>query len=160
MDIYFRAFHGPSDWGWVQQHLPLKRIEDTGGIVAIDREKNETVAACVLDTWTENSVQAHLIMTTPMVVRHGFFEEVTDYVFNVAGRGLMIGLVPENNEAALSVDAKIGFRECARVPDAVSEGVGIVILTMTPDDCRYYTPRAAVPLEVPDGQGLESAATA
>lgn len=156
MNIMFRALHGPTDWGWIQQYLPLKRVEDTGGIMAIDTIENRTVAACVLDTWTDTSVQAHLIMTTPLVVRHGFFHEVTDYVFNVAKRKLMIGLVPENNEAALAVDQKIGFVEVARIPDAVSDGVGMVILTMTPEQCAYYTPWSE---ENEDGQRVLSATT-
>lgn len=153
MKVEYRALHGPTDWGFVQQHLPLKRVEDTGGIVAVDTETGDTVAVCVLDTWTETSVQAHLIMANHWVVRHGFFNEVTDYVYNVAGRKLMIGLVPSNNEAALSVDAKIGFHEVARIPEAVAEGVDMVVLTMTPEQCHYYT-------EAPDGQGLESPSAA
>ena len=155
MHVHFRAFHGPTDWGWVQQHLPLKRVEDTGGIIAIDVAENRTVAACILDTWTEASVQAHLIVLEPMVIRHGFFEEVADYVFNVAGRKLMIGIVPANNTRALSVDKKIGFEEVCRIPEGSAAGVDAVVLTMRADQCRYHKPP-----EAHHGQGQLAPASA
>jgi len=137
---YFRKLHGPSDWGWVLQYLPLKQVEDTTGIVAIDLERNATVAVCVMDTWTRNSVQAHIIVENPWILRHGFIEECTDFAFNVVGVKLAIGLVPDNNEKALALDKHIGFTEIARIPDAMYDGVGTVIMTMRREDCRYYNP--------------------
>ena len=150
MNVQLRAFHGPSDWGWVRQHLPLHRVEDTGGIVAVDSDKNETIAVCIMDTWTEASVQVHMVITNPMVIRHRFFQEVADYVYNVAGREVMVALVPADNAAALSVDQKIGFVELARIPHGSKRDVDTVVLTMTKDQCRFY--------EVPDGQAVNSAA--
>lgn len=141
MNIEFRNFHGPSDWGVVQQHMPLKRVEDTGGIVAVDKDTNETVAIAVMDSWTWNSVQIHQLILNPLVLRHGFFEEVADYVFNVADREIMIGLVPSDNEAALSVNKKIGFEEVARIKDAVNFGIDVVILSMHKTQCKYWTER-------------------
>ena len=42
MKLEFRSFVGEYDWGWVQQQVPILRIEDTCGLMAIDTEKNET----------------------------------------------------------------------------------------------------------------------
>lgn len=143
MRAHFREFHGPSDWGWVLLHLPgLKRVEDTGGIMCIDLDTNETVAGVVFDTWTHSSVCVHQIVTNPMVLRHGFFEEVADYVFNVAEREVMVGLVPANNEKALKLNEKIGFKECGRVPDAIMLGLDLIIMQVHKEDCTFWTPQA------------------
>jgi RimJ/RimL family protein N-acetyltransferase len=150
MNVHFRALHGPTDWGYVQEHMPLKRTEDTGGIVAVDADTNETVAAVIFEHWTEASVNAHVIVTNPLVQRHGLIEEVTDYVFNVAGRKVIIGTVPANNEAALALDKHIGFEEIARIPDGAYDGVDMVILTLRPEQCPYYTENA-------DGQPIHAA---
>ena len=149
MNMYLRSFHGPTDWGWVRQHLPLKRVEDTSGIVAVDLDAHATVAACVFDTWTDNSVQTHLVITNATVIRHGFFEEIADYVYNVTGRKLMIGLVPSNLKKVIEMDKKIGFQELVTIPDAISDGVGVVVLTMTKEQCRFYKPPPE-PVEVPE----------
>lgn len=153
MKVEFREFHGPSDWGLVQEHMPLKRVEDTGGIVAVDAETNETVAMVVMDSWTWNSVQIHQIVINPLVLRHGFFEEVADYVFNVAEREIMIGLVPSDNDKALSMNKKIGFEEVARIKDGVNFGIDIVILQMHKTQCKFWTERDASPIqEVANGR--------
>ena len=151
MDVHFRALHGPTDWGFVQEHMPLRRCEDTGGIVAIDREADETVAAVVFEKWTEASVHAHVIVVNPLVQRHGFIEEVMDYVFNVAGRKVIIGTVPADNEAALKLDEHIGFKEVARIPDGAYAGVDMVVLTLRPEHCPYY-------VENTDGQPIHAGA--
>ena len=140
MDVEFRNFDGPSDWGVVQKYMPLKRVDDTGGIVAVDKETNETVGIVVMDSWTATSVQIHQIIINPMVLRHGFFEEVAEYVFNHAGRELMIGLVPSNNAKALQMNGKIGFETAAVIPDGVDTGVDIVIMTMRKEQCKFWVP--------------------
>lgn len=140
MNVQFRQFDGPSDWGWVKSHMPLLRVEDTSGIIAVDLDTNTTVAGCIFDTWTHTSVCAHQIIENPMVLRHGWFEECVDYVYNVCEKQLIIGLVPADNVKALELNAKIGFVELARVPDAVNVGVDLVLLTMTRDQCRFYHP--------------------
>ena len=51
------------------------------GIVAVNKATGEQVAACVMDNWTNNSVQCHYIIDTPIVLRHGFLECVANYIF-------------------------------------------------------------------------------
>jgi RimJ/RimL family protein N-acetyltransferase len=140
MKCVFRAFHGPSDWGWVQHHLALHRVEDTVGVIAVDEDTNTTVAGFIGDSWTATAVQGHIIIDDPMVLRHGFLEEVTDFVYNVGEREVIIATVASNNAAALSVNKKIGFSEIARIPDGMSFGVDSVIMTMTKEQCPYWTP--------------------
>jgi len=110
---------------------------------------------CVCDTWTENSVVIHQAVLTPMLLRHGWLEEVADYVFNTAKRKLMIGLVPSNNEAALKLNDHIGFTETYlndhigftetyRIKDAIADGIDTVIMELRAEDCTW------TPQERPD----------
>ncbi len=136
MTPYFRQFHGPTDWGYVQTHVPgLLRVDDTTGIVGIDLDVNETCAIVILDTWTRTSVQAHWIVTRPLILRHGFLEEGFDYVFNHADREIMIGLVPSDNKPALRMVKHLGFTEIARVKDGYDFGVDTVINELRKGDC-------------------------
>lgn len=114
-------------WGLVHEALGLRWVEDTRGIWAV--RDNAPVALCVLQNWTQSSVCAHLWVGNPMVLRHGFFEEVADFVFNKAGMYTMIGMVPANNEKALKLNKHIGLSELCRIPDGFSPGEDWVIMT-------------------------------
>lgn len=137
MNLYFRAFHGPSDWGWVNEQVPILQVEDTSGIIAIDLDKNETVGACITDNWTRNSVQCHFMISSPMVLRHGFIEECFDFIFNHCDRRYIYGFVPSDNEKALKLNAHMGFTEILRLPEAFADGVDYVVMECTRANCKY-----------------------
>lgn len=137
MKIHFRAFDGPSDWGWVRAQVPILRVEDTCGIMAIDVDKNETVGACIMDTWAANSVQAHFMVTTPMLLRHGFIEECFDYLFNERGLKYIYGMVPGDNVRALKINKHMGFTEKTRLGDAWADGIDYVIMELKKENCKY-----------------------
>lgn len=137
MNPYFRAFSGPVDWNWMRKHVPVLRVEDTSGIVAIDLEKNETVGMVLFDNWTRNSVQSHIAITDSRVLKYGFIQECLDYVFNVRGKKKLYGLVAGDNIKALKLDKHIGFVEVARLNEAYDDGVDYVILEMTRESSKY-----------------------
>lgn len=137
MKIYLRELHGPSDWGWINQQVGIIQCEDTTGIIAIDLDTNTTVGACVMDNWTPNSVQAHFMVSTPLVLRHGFIEDCFDFVFNVKQCRYMYGLVPANNEKALKLNKHMGFTERLRLPEAYADGVDYVVMEMKKENCKY-----------------------
>ncbi len=137
MKILFRAFNGPNDWGWVQAQVPILRVQDTCGIMAIDTDKNETVGACIMDTWATNSVQAHFMITSPMLLRHGFIEECADYLFNERGLKYVYGMVPGKNVRALKINKHMGFTEKARLGDAGVDGVDYVLMELKKENCKY-----------------------
>lgn len=136
MRIHFRAFHGPSDWGWCQQQVAFKQVEDTSGIMAIDVDTNETVGAWIMDNWTNNSVQCHFMITSPLVLRHGFLEEGFDYIFNHCGRKYIYAFCASNNLAAINFISRLGFTEVARLPEAFEDSIDYVLMQCTRDDCK------------------------
>lgn len=137
MKPYFRALYGPFDWGWINQQVGIIQCEDTTGITAIDLDTNETVGACVMDNWTNNSVQAHFMVSTPMILRHGFLEECFDFMFNEKGLKYIYGMVPANNAKALKLNKHMGFTERLRLPEAYADGVDYVVMELTRDNCKY-----------------------
>ena len=137
MKIEFRLFSGEHDWGWVQQQVGVLRVEDTAGIMAIDVDTNTTVGGCIMDNFTSNSVQCHFMVTSPMVLKHGFLEECFDFVFNHIDRKFIYGMVPSDNEKALRLNAHMGFTEVLRLPEAFRDGVDYVVMQLRREDCKY-----------------------
>ena len=120
---------------WHIDLMPEKPLlmEDTRGITAIDDRGVQAV--CVLDTWTATCCQIHIWIHNPMVLRHGFAEEVFDFVFD-SGRIKIIGQTPSDNAKALKFIKHIGFEELFIVKDAIDIGVDIVVTEFTKE--RYY----------------------
>ena len=137
MKLEFREFHGPSDWGWVQTCVPILRVEDTSGIMAIDSETNTTVGAVIFDNWTENSVQTHFMISSPLVLKHGFMKTVYQYVFDDRGLKYMYGLVPANNTKAVAFNSKMGWIIRTVLPEAFAKGVDYLIMELTRANCKY-----------------------
>ena len=137
MIIQFRAFDGPSDWAWVNDQVGILQVEDTSGIMAIDAATKQTVGACILDNWTSNSVQAHFMVASSMVLRHGFLEECFDYIFNHSDKKFIYGFIPGDNEKALKLNRHTGFTELLRLPEAFKDGVDYVVMEMKRENCKY-----------------------
>lgn len=118
--------------------------KDTRGICAVD-DQGQLVAACLFDSWTHNSCMIHIYIGNPFVLKHGFAEEVFNFVFSEqSGRELIIGCTPADNTKALKFIKHIGFEEVHRIKDGYKKGVDFVITEMRKEKCRWLTP----PLEV------------
>ena len=124
------------DWEFLRERMDVRLCEDTTGIIAV-RDRKEIVGACLCDSWTETSCQVHIWFETPFVIKAGFLHEIAKYVFETAGREVMIGAIPGDNSKALKFDKHIGFTEICRIPDGCAKGVDYVIMTMRKDDCRW-----------------------
>ena len=141
MNLEIRPFDGPSDWGWIQQHVGLLRVEDTCGFMGIDTEKNETIMACVMDNWLNSCVQLQFICTKTIALRHGFIETCFDFVFNEKGMNGAYALIAENNEPSLKIAKHMGFKEKTRLTDAYADGVDFILFEMLRKDCKYLPTR-------------------
>ena len=143
MKLEFRAFVGEWDWGFINSIIGIKQCEDTGGIMAIDSLTNTTVGACVMDNWTQNSVQCHFMITSPMVLKHQFLDCCFDYMFNTVGVNRVYGLVPANNEKAVKLNTHMGFTIKARLDEAYEVGVDYLVMEMTRENCPFLQAKAA-----------------
>lgn len=138
MNVEMRMFNGPTDWGWVQQHIPLKRYMDTCGLVAVDVDKNETVGAIILDNFLHNSCQASVIITNTMVLRHGFAEEGFDLVYEGFGKDYIYFLIADTNIKSLNMGLHAGAHVKTRFDSAYAEGIDLILLELHRDNCTVY----------------------
>lgn len=130
-----RPLNGELDWGWINKMLPIFQVEDTSGMVVMD--KNEPVGAMIMDNWTNNSVQAHFILKNPMVLRTGFLEICFDYIFNVRGRKVVYALIPSNNVKSIKITIHMGATEKCRFEEAYADGVDYIVMELRKENCKY-----------------------
>ena len=141
MNVGYRPLDPHIDWNLVQHRIGLKWIEDTKGIVAMDMKTNKRVAIAVFNNWTYSAVQIHLWIDNPMVLRHGFLQEIYNYTFNTGARDSLVGMVPEFNEEALKLNAHIGLKEVGRIPNAYRDDEAYVIMQGTREDLARWEPQ-------------------
>jgi len=136
----FGTLSVPRDWPVISELVPCHLVEDTTGIIALD-QANRYVAAVVIDSWTNTSVQVHSYIGNPYVLRRGFAEAVFSAIFVHAGKRVAIGTVPANNAKALKFNTHMGFTELCRIKDGFDVGVDYVIMEMRRESCRWIDRR-------------------
>lgn len=123
-------------WLQMPEDARPREVEDTTGIVAI-RGDGEVQAIAIMDSWSKNSCQIHITIFNPFVLKHGFQEEVFNFIFNVAGRNLIIGTTPTDKPQAIKFNKNMGFEEVFRVKDGCEIGVDYVITEMRKENCKW-----------------------
>ena len=107
--------------------------------VAIGLERDgELVAGTVHENWNGVSVMCHIVWQH---VTPAYLAAVYDYPYNVAKVDKIIGPISSNHTRALALVSKMGFSEEARIKGAAHDSGDIVLMTQTPDKCRYLEPR-------------------
>jgi RimJ/RimL family protein N-acetyltransferase len=112
---------------------------DVDRSVAIGLERDgKIVAGTVYENWNGVSVVCHIAWER---VTPAYMAAVYDYPFNVANVDKIIGPISSNHTRALALVSKMGFSEEARIKGAAHDSGDIVLMTMTPNECRYLEPR-------------------
>lgn len=137
MNVAFRNFNGQQDWAWINEQLPILRVEDTGGLIAYNKDTNERIGVCIWDNWTNNSVQCHLMINHIAALRHGFIELIADYVFNKKKKKFIYGFIPSNRPKALKINRHIGFTEMVNLKDGFADGVDYIVMQLKAENCPY-----------------------
>lgn len=132
--IHFVPFSFQRHGIWAKELIQMVYCEDTKGIVA--EKDGEPIGAAILDSWTYNSVQIHVGVVNPICMRRLPYE-VANYVFNTAGRKMIIGLTPSDKTKAMRLNEHLGFKEVMRIPDAYADGIDYVVYHMKKEDCKY-----------------------
>ena len=134
--IIFQPMQYDHEWLWIRKRAHPLRCQDTEGIVAYDGT-GKIAAVVVFDSFTVDACSVHFAIDNPMVIRRGLISEACHYAFVQRGKKKMFGLVPDNKEKVLRLDEKLGFYEVTRIPDALQDGVGYIVLRMDRADCRW-----------------------
>ena len=143
----WRIVSGPHVGAWVTAQT--EGAFDPNRSVAIGLERDgKLVAGTVYENWNGRSVVCHIAWQR---VTPAYMAAVYDYAYNVAGVDKIIGPISSNHTRALALVSKMGFSEEARIKDAAHDSGDIVLMTLTPDKCRFLEPRY--------GQKITSTAT-
>lgn len=142
MKYELRKFNGARDWGWITEHVPMKRVEDTCGFIMFKKGKH--VAAIVFDNFLHNCVSATIIVQDPMALRHGILEQAFEFAFSFAHKEWMYVLVAANNTKSLKLAKHLNFVEKTRMPDAFADGVDMILMSLHRDQCAFVQPKDEV----------------
>ena len=115
--------------------LEIYRTPNFRGIKKI--EGNVAVGMVGYDNWLPNSVMMHVWMHSPKVVDRLFIRESFRYPFVEVGVGIAIGATPCNNERALELNRRLGFRRVHIIKDGYALGTDLAIQELRKEDCRW-----------------------
>lgn len=137
MNIKFRKIACDDDWKWIFDRASPLLTPTTTGIVAYDEDTGDIKGMAAFDNWTETSVQAHLAIDSPMVLRHGLIQEMAEYVFNTAGREIILSTVPASNKKSVKIVTHIGMSMVHSIKDGFKLGVDYLLFELRKEDCRW-----------------------
>ena len=124
----------PTDWGWYQAFVHAPRTEDAKGIIGFIG--GQPAAAVVYQNWMPASVEVHLLLAKPMIIRHGWLEVMAEAAFGDERQTAYV-IIPESNSDSLRFAKRGGFKVLARIPHGCRLNEDCVILTMLRSECRY-----------------------
>jgi hypothetical protein len=132
--VRVQAGHGEA-FSWIQERTGCVLTATARAIEARDAS-GRIRGVVAYDMWTENSVQAHMAVDTPVVWR-SLIPSVFEYPFLSAGKGLLLGVIPDGNTKSRAMARRLGFREAYRVQDGWAVGEDLIIHEMRRHDCRW-----------------------
>lgn len=120
---------------WVQARTGCVLTPNARAIEARDAS-GRIRGVVAYDHWTVNAVQAHMAVDAPVVWR-SLLPSVFEYPFLEAGKGLLLGVIPDGNKRSINMTKRLGFREAHRVVDGWAVGEDLVVMEMRRHDCRW-----------------------
>ena len=107
------------------------------GVTAIKNGKVSGV--CVLDNWTENACEIHMKVPDKWAFKHGYLEEIFNFIFCEADRGLVIATPKSDNNQLKRFVTDLGFKRVGVIPNGYKVGVDVEINILLKENCRYIT---------------------
>jgi hypothetical protein len=92
----------------------------------------------VFDMYMGNSICGHMAGTSARWATKNTLWAAMDYAFNKIKVAKIIGLVSGDNQKALELDLRFGYRETTHIEDAIAPGVDLHILELTRDDAQKW----------------------
>jgi hypothetical protein len=123
--------------------LGLKWSEDFRGNVWVPDEyvgavtnMDHVAVAVAYNSFIGRTCCMHTVIQRPDLVSPRIVRESFTFPFVVCNCEAVLALIDSTNEAAISFDTKLGFREIARVPNGGTEG-DLIVMQMTRAECRW-----------------------
>jgi hypothetical protein len=123
--------------------LGLKWSEDFRGNLWVPEEHRDQPAdmdhvavAVAYNAFIGRTCCMHTVIQRPDLVSPRVVRDTFAFPFEVCNCEAVLALVDSTNDAALSFDSKLGFREIARIPNGGTDG-DLVVMQMTRAECRW-----------------------
>lgn len=123
-------------FAWLEGRTGCVLSRNARAVEAVDGE-GRVLGMVAFDGWTQNAAQAHMAVVAPLVWR-SLLPESLGYVFGQAGRGLLLGVIPEDNARSVRMVRRVGFRLAHRVRDGWAVGVDLLCFELRPKWCRRW----------------------
>jgi RimJ/RimL family protein N-acetyltransferase len=121
-------------YDWIARRAGLIVLSDFRAIEAVDGDR--IVGMVGYDDWTPNACSMHVAVDHPVAIRR-LLRDAFAMPFAQLGFGVVFGRVLSTNKAALKLDIHLGFKEVCFLSDAWAVGVGIHVLEMRREECRW-----------------------
>src|SRR5574343_1668250 len=125
----------PESLRWIEARTGCVLTRAARGIEAVD-SRGVVRGQVAYDNWTENAVQAHMAVDTPVAWR-ALVKPAFEYPFRQAGKSVIVGFIPAGNARSVHLAKRLGLRETYRVRDGWANGEDVVVLEMRRDECRW-----------------------
>lgn len=125
----------PESLRWIEARTGCVLTREARGIEAID-SRGVVRGQVAYDNWTENAVQAHMAVDTPVAWR-ALVKPAFEYPFTQSGKSVIMGVIPAGNARSVHLAKRLGLRETYRVRDGWANGEDLVVLEMRRDECRW-----------------------
>jgi hypothetical protein len=79
----------------------------------------------------------HSAIDNPALVDRTFLRAIFEYPFEQCKVEHIIGLVESDNERALQINKRCGFKESMRLSGGGLRGQDLVVMTLRAEDCRW-----------------------
>lgn len=119
----------PVIWEWMNRKTRLNWSTDLRTIATM-REDGTIGAAVGFNAWTFSSCWMHVAFDNPHAMSRKIIRAAFEYPFILCGMEAVYGLTPKDNEEALRMNEKLGFRK-------IAETIDCVMFEMTADECRW-----------------------
>ena len=129
------------DFMWLQQRTSCGMTDGFKAIKCVDGS-GRIRGMVGYDGWTENAVQCHMAVDSPMAWR-AMAAPAFEYPFQQAGKRVILGLIPASNAPSVKLAKRLGLRETYRVRDGWAQGVDLIVFEMRRDECRWLQQRKA-----------------
>lgn len=124
-----------ADLAWLVDRTQCNITSEMRGIKAVDRA-GKIRGMVGYDSWTENSVQAHMAVDTPVAWR-ALLPAVFVYPFLECKKGVLLGVIPSHNTASWGMAKHLGFEVKYAVRDGWARGDDLLLLELRREKCRY-----------------------
>lgn len=125
----------PEDFAWLVERTSCAVSSGMRAIKAVD-DAGRIRGMVGYDLWTENAVTAHMAVDTPIAWR-SLIPACFEYPFVECDKGLILAVIPADNEKSWGMAGHLGFKLVHTVRDGWARGVDLLMLELRRTDCRY-----------------------